>query len=108
MDNAGQLAVTIICSCLASSGLWALIQKLLERKSAKTKMIIGLGHDRIISLGMQYIERGWISTSEFENLEKWLYSPYEQMGGNGAAKRIMEEVKKLPIRTTKFPDGTEI
>lgn len=103
-----QIIVTIICSCLASGGLWALIQKLLERKDAKTRMIVGLGHDRIIYLGMKYIERGWITTSEFENLEKWLYEPYAQMGGNGSAKRIMEEVKKLPIHTTKFPDGTEI
>ena len=103
-----QLIVTIICSCLASSGLWAVISKLIERKDARGKMIVGLGHDRIIWLGMKYIERGWISHTEYENLEKWLYEPYLAIGGNGSARRVMEEVRKLPIRTTKFPDGTEM
>lgn len=103
-----QIIVTIICSCLASSGLWTLISKILERKDAKTKVIVGLGHDRIVYLGMKYIERGYITSSEYENLEKWLYEPYIEMGGNGSAKRIMAEVNKLPIRTTKLPDGTEI
>ena len=103
-----QTIVTIICSCLASSGLWALITKLMERKDAKTKMIVGLGHDRIMYLGMKYIERGWITRSEYENLEKWLYEPYLAIGGNGSAKKIMAEVNKLPIKTTILPDGTEI
>ena len=53
-----QLIATIICSVLASSGFWALAQKLMERKDVKTQMLIGLAHDRIIWLGMQYIERG--------------------------------------------------
>ena len=103
-----QTVVTIICSCLASSGLWALVTKLLEKKDAKTKMIVGLGHDRIMYLGMKYIERGWITRTEYENLEKWLYEPYLAIGGNGSAKKIMTEVNKLPIRTTVLPDGTEI
>ena len=93
-----QIIVTIICSCLASSGLWALIQRYLDRKDARTQMIIGLGHDRIVWLGLKYIDRGWITQDEFENLSKWLYEPYEKMGGNGSAKRIMDEVRKLPLR----------
>lgn len=28
----------------------------------------------------------------------YLYAPYEKMGGNGSAKRMMEEVRRLPIR----------
>jgi len=28
----------------------------------------------------------------------YLYEPYEEMGGNGSARRVMEEVRKLPIR----------
>ena len=61
-------------------------------------MLIGLGHDRIIALGMHYIERGYITQDEYENLVDYLYLPYQKMGGNGSAERIVNEVKKLPLR----------
>lgn len=92
-----QMVLTIIGSVVASSGFWAYIQKKLEKKDIKTMMLIGLAHDRIIYFGMSYIERGWITNDEYENLHDYLCKPYEQMGGNGAAKRIMNEVQKLPI-----------
>ena len=53
-------------------------------------------------LGMGYIERGWITQDEYENLYEYLYKPYEKMGGNGSAKRVMGEVDKLPIRKADF------
>ena len=93
-----EMIVTIICSVLASSGFWAYVQKKNEAKDVKTKVLIGLGHDRIVFLGMKYIERGWITQDEYENLYDYLYQPYEQLGGNGSAKRIMDEIKKLEIR----------
>ena len=36
--------------------------------------------------------------SEYENLNDYLYAPYEKMGDNGSAKRVIEEVRRLPIR----------
>lgn len=92
-----ELLVTVMCAVIASSGFWAFIQSLREKKSIKTKVLIGLAHDRIIYLGMKYIERGSITQDEYENLQRYLYEPYTQMGGNGSAKRIMDEVDKLPI-----------
>lgn len=65
-------------------------------------MLIGLGHDRIVYLGMIYIDRGYITHDEYENLYEYLYKPYEKMGGNGSAKRIMDEVSRLPIRKSKY------
>lgn len=65
-------------------------------------MLIGLGHDRIINLGMSYIERGWITQDEYENLYVYLYKPYQEMGGNGSAKRVMEEVARLPIKNSRY------
>ncbi len=97
-----QMAITIICSVLASSGFWAFIQKRGEKNDLRTQMLIGLGHDRIINLGMSYIERGWITQDEYENLYVYLYKPYQEMGGNGSAKRVMEEVSRLPIKTSRY------
>ncbi len=93
-----QMAITILCSVLASSGFWAFLMKKAEHKDVKTRMLIGLGHDRIMFLGTSYIKRGYITADEYENLYVYLYKPYEEMGGNGSAARIMEEVKKLPIK----------
>ena len=97
IEIGSQMLVTIVCATLASSGFWAYMTKRAEKKDVKTEMLIGLGHDRIMYLGMGYIERGYITSDEYENLYEYLYKPYEKMGGNGSAKRIMKEVEKLPI-----------
>ena len=102
MDSWIQVIVTIVCSVVASSGFWAFIQKKNESKDVRSRMLIGLAHDRIICLGMRYIERGWITQDEYENLHDYLYKPYEEMGGNGSAKRVMMEVNKLPIHTPDY------
>ena len=90
--------LTIFAAVLASSGFWAWLQKRSERKDVRTRMLVGLGHDRILYLGMKYIERGYITHDEYENLYEYLYKPYSEIGGNGSAKRIMGEVDKLPFR----------
>lgn len=91
----------ILIAVLASSGFWTLITKLTDRKDVKNQMLVGLAHDRILYLGMTYVERGYITQDEYENLHDYLYVPYEKMGGNGSAKRVMNEVEKLPIKTSK-------
>ena len=87
---------TIFCSVLASSGLWALISKLLEKKSKSSKLLVGLAHDRIVYLGEKYIERGSITKEEYENLVDYLYKPYKELGGNGTAERVIQQINKLP------------
>lgn len=102
MDSWIQIIITLVCSLVASSGFWAFVTMKLSRNDVKTQMLIGLAHDRIMYLGMGYIERGWITQDEYENLYEYLYKPYEKMGGNGSAKRVMDEVDKLPIRKADF------
>ena len=97
-----QIVLTIFTSVLASSGLWAFLGSRLDRHSAEKEMLIGLGHDRIMYLGMRYIERGWLTQDEYENINTYLYEPYKKLGGNGSALRVMQEVNKLPIRNQGF------
>ena len=97
MDFWIQILASIVVSAIASSGLWAFVQKRMDKKDAKTQMLIGLGHDRIMSLGLMYIERGYITKDEYENLVDYLYKPDAAMGGNGSAKKVIDEVNKLPI-----------
>lgn len=91
-----QSIITIICAVFASSGFWALLQRKSEKSDAEKDMLMGLAHDRIFDLGMRYIERGYITQAEYDNLSKYLYKPYRLMGGNGSAEHMMEEVDKLP------------
>ena len=93
-----QIAVPLAVAALTSSGLWALVSKRADKNDAERKMLVGLAHDRITHLGMAYLTRGYITQDEYENLNDYLYQPYEKMGGNGSAKRIMEEVRRLPIK----------
>lgn len=102
MESWIQLIVTVLCSVVASSGFWAFFQHKLDKKDDQTEMLIGLGHDRIVFLGVSYIERGYITRDEYENLNDYLYTPYLKLGGNGSAKKVMDDVNKLPIRKGGF------
>ena len=93
-----QIVVPLAVAVLTSSGLWALVSKRADKNDSERKMLVGLAHDRITHLGMAYLTRGYITQDEYENLNDYLYQPYEKMGGNGSAKRVMEEVRRLPIR----------
>ena len=99
MSSWVQMVLTVVCAVIASSGFWAYISNRSEKKDVRTRMLVGLAHDRILFLGMSYIERGYITRDEYENLYEYLYQPYEKMGGNGSAKRVMQEVNKLPIHS---------
>lgn len=91
--------VTVFVTVLASNGFWAIIQKKFDRNSTEKKLLVGLAHDRIIYVGEEFIARGWITYDEYEDFMKYLYEPYTEYGGNGAAERISDEVKKLPLKT---------
>jgi hypothetical protein len=80
----------------------------MDHKDARTELLIGIAHDRIIFLGMLYIGRGYITQDEYENLHEYLYEPYKKSGGNGSAERIMKEVEKLPIRCNDYRVSSDI
>ena len=96
------LIVSIVGAVFASTGFWAFLTFLIQRRdkknTAESQMLKGLGHDRIIYLGSCYIKQGYITKDDYENLHDYLYIPYKLLGGNGTAEKIMKEVEKLPLR----------
>jgi hypothetical protein len=96
------LIVSIIGAVFASTGFWAFLTFIIQRKdtkdSAESQMLKGLGHDRICFLGSHYIEQGYITRDDYENLHDYLYLPYKKLGGNGTAEKIMKEVESLPLK----------
>jgi hypothetical protein len=99
-----QILIPVVISFVASSGFWLYLMNFREKKSAQTELLLGLAHDRIVRLGMYYVDRGWITQDEYENLNVYLYKPYEKLGGNGSARRVMLEVDRLKIIKHKQPN----
>ena len=70
--NIVQMVLSILLAMIGSTGLWNYISTRREKHDAKTKLLVGLAHDRIVDLGMKYIERGYITRDEYENLNDYL------------------------------------
>lgn len=104
-----ELIITVVTSVIASSGVWTFITKMAEKKDSKTQLLIGLAHDRILHLCEKYIERGWITKEEYDDLHKYLYEPYTKSGGNGSAEKMVKKVDQLRIVTSaELTSMTEI
>lgn len=67
-----------------------------EKLNAMGNMLLGLGHEKILASCAKFVERGYITAEEYDDLDKYLYQPYRALGGNGSAERAMETVKALP------------
>ena len=98
MGNLVEIIITVVCSVIASSGFWTFVSKRRDNNNAEAKMLLGLGHVKIIETCEKYIVRGYIRQDEYDSLYNYLYLPYKELGGNGTAERMVNEVKKLPIR----------
>jgi len=84
-----------------SNGIWILLLRRIDKRDDRTKLLLGLCHDRIYHLSLRYIHRGWVTIDELTNLQKYLTEPYFRIGGNGVVKRIVDDVFKLDIRDVK-------
>lgn len=100
-DTWVSIVIAIFASVMASSGFWVYIQSRGHLKSSTTKLLMGLAHDRIIHVGTGYIVRGWVTYAEYEDFMVYLYEPYQAFGGNGLAQKVVEDVKRLPIRQAR-------
>lgn len=95
--------ITGIIAIFASTGFWAFVQHMLDKKSNRSKIVMGLAYVNIKSSCTKLIDRGWASPEEIEDIDKYLFEPYKAMGGNGMAEMLMDRVRKLPSK----PKGGE-
>lgn len=70
-----------------------------QHQDAATRLLMSLAQDKIIFLGMKYIDRGWISKDEYQDLKHYLAEPYKELGGNGTTDRIMRAIDNLEFRS---------
>ena len=93
-----EFIIALSVAVFGSTGFWAWLTNRGKKKSSITRLILGLAYAEIIRRSEAYIERGWITTDEYNELSHYLYEPYAENGGDGTAAKLMEEVRKLPTR----------
>ena len=107
MNPQTQIIFTALLTAFTSSGVMSLVIYLIQRHdrakeeeklkdSATSRMILGLGHDKIMYLTEKYVRRGAITLKEKRNL-KCLYKPYSEIGGNGDCTIGYEACEKLDV-----------
>jgi hypothetical protein len=84
-----------------SGGFWVYLRNKYEKRDkvrdAYVALLMGLAHDKIVYLGLKYIEKGWVNKDEYDDLIKYFWEPYQSLGGDGSAERIIQIVKLLPL-----------
>jgi hypothetical protein len=107
MDPQTITLITAVVAGLTGSGITGLIQFFITRHdrritkkenadSAQSMMLLGLGHDKILSLTDQFVNRGGITLKEKRNLD-YLYKPYVRLNGNGDCKIGYDACQELEV-----------
>lgn len=91
--------IVSIASILASSGFWAYVQYKDSSRDATKRLLMGLAYDKVTTLGLDYLHRGWMTRDEFDEYQKYFVAPYIALGGNGVAERIYKDVARLPFHS---------
>ncbi len=89
-----------------SGGFWVYLTRKYQHRDSVEQLIMGLAHDKIVYLGLKYLEKGWVNKDEYDDLFKYFWEPYKALGGDGSAERIVNLVKILPLKPEQreFPE----
>lgn len=100
----GEHTLVVVLAVIASTGFWEFLKFIFQNVIFKPKLtpeirlLRGIGQIEIIFFGSKFLEQGYITTEEYDSLKNEIYAPYLEIGGNGLAKKMMEEIEKLPIK----------
>ena len=93
--------VTLLAAIFGSTGFWTYRMTKRMSDSAEKKMLMGLTYINIVKNCEYWIERGWVEQDDLRDLEKYLYDPYREKGGNGTAERLFNQAAQLPNKPPK-------
>lgn len=62
--------------------------------------ILALLHDRLYQSCSFFIERGFCTIEDRNNLE-YLYTPYKALGGNGTGESLYQKCLELPLKADR-------
>lgn len=90
------IIVTLAVAVFGSTGFWTWLMNRNKKKTAEARLLMGIAYSEIIRRSEHYIHKGYISVDEYNELNRYLFEPYQEMGGNGTAQKLMREVQQLP------------
>lgn len=92
----------LITTVLSGPGIWAWAKTRTQRNDSEDKLLLQVAKNQLVSQGRIYLNRGYITMDEYEEYESE-YQVYSNLGGNGLARRIFEQVDELPM----MPNGID-
>ena len=97
--------ISVIVAFIASSGFWQYKMRKLDDKkeerdeqSAIERGVLGLLHRDLIKDCQDALVKDHISAEEYEDMLRYLYYPYKDMGGDGLVEKYVKEVGDLLLR----------
>lgn len=96
LTKIADVANPAVTALLGSSGIWMLAKTKAERNSSEDRLLLAVARTQLVEQGREYLKRGYITMDEYEEYEDH-YKLYSNLGGNGLARRIFEQVDDLPM-----------
>lgn len=91
-----------LTTVLSGPGIWAWAKTRAQRNNSEDELLLQVAKNQLVSQGRVYLNRGYITMDEYEEYESE-YQVYSNLGGNGLARRIFEQVDELPM----MPSGID-
>ena len=97
----------ILIAVFASTGFWTVLNTLIQSRLTKRKDAdktiellkqadIAILHDKIYTQCKRALREGEITADDYHNIS-CLVQPYFELGGNGTAHKLWDDVRDLPI-----------
>lgn len=96
LTKIAEMANPAVTALLGSSGIWMWVKTKSERNNSEDRLLLAVARSQLVEQGREYLKRGYITMDEYEEYESH-YKLYSDLGGNGLARRIFEQVDDLPM-----------
>lgn len=96
LTKIAEMANPAVTAILGGSGMWAWAKTKANHNNNAAKLLLTVSRNQLIELGRTYINRGYVTMDEYEEYEAE-YRIYSDLGGNGLARRVFEQVDELPM-----------
>lgn len=106
MDIVKDLLLPVALAVIASGGFWAFLEKVRGSKRAEHELLMGMARNMMMDQATKYLSRGnWITCVEYDNLVKYMYTPYAKAHGNHGMDKVIDDIDTKLRIVNKPPIG---